>query len=265
MFNAICLASQGANGDTYLRTNNSLRVDGDRTVVANEFQNYYQQLKKSAGAATMSIVNEIYVQAGHRLNQTFQRVAVEKFHSGVKPLNFVNAAASAQAINTFVASKTNNKITDVVSSSMFDATTRLVLVNAIYFKGTWKRAFDPKKTTQGQFYYNGGGSGPVKFMNTIDTFNYADISNMKARALELPYANSNLAFVIVLPNDRNGLEPLRASLEAIDWTIILDKMSPRKVKASIPKFKVHQSISMNRILKNVKHFDNFKVLFLWSF
>lgn len=245
----MCLLSQGANGGTYKELVNSLDIDDDRTVVANQLQSYYQNLQKSAGSTTMSIVNQIYVQIGYQLNQTFQNVAVEKFDSGVKPLNFTDAVNSAQAINTFVEAKTNNKIMDVVSSSMFDASTRLVLVNAVYFKGQWKRAFDPKKTTQGQFHFNSGGSGPVNFMNSIDTFNYANVGY--ASALELPYANSNFSFIIVLPTEQTGLNALRDRLVAIDWTTIVDKMSPQKVQAIIPKFKAHLQISLNQILKNV--------------
>lgn len=147
----MCLLSQGANGDTYEELVNSLDIDDDRTVVAKQLQNYYKSLQKSAGSTTMSIVNQIYVQIGYQLNQTFQKVAVEKFDSGVKPLNFTDAANSAQEINIFVEAKTNNKIMDVVSSSMFDASTRLVLVNAVYFKGQWKRAFDPKKLLRVNF------------------------------------------------------------------------------------------------------------------
>lgn len=245
----MCLLSQGANGDTYEELVNSLDIDDDRTVVANQLQNYYKSLQKSAGSTTMSIVNQIYVQIGYQLNQTFQKVAVEKFDSGVKPLNFTDAANSAQVINIFVEAKTNNKIMDVVSSSMFDASTRLVLVNAVYFKGQWKRAFDPKKTTQGQFHFNSGGSGPVNFMSSIDTFNHANVGY--ASALELPYANSNLSFFIVLPNEQTGLNALRGRLAVIDWTTIVDKMSPQKVDVKIPKFKAHLQISLNQIFKNV--------------
>lgn len=249
VFNAMCLLSQGANGDTYQELVNSLDIDDDRTVVANQIQSYYQSLQKSAGSTTMSVVNQMYVQLGIRLNQTFQNVAIDKFNSGVKTLNFTDAVNSAQAINAFVQGRTNNKIMDVVSSSMFDATTRLVLVNAVYFKGQWKRAFDPQKTTQGQFYFNAGGSGAINFMNSMDTFNYANFGY--ASALELPYANSNFSFFIVLPNEQTGFEALRDQLSFIDWTTIVDKMSPHKVNATIPKFKAHLQISLNQILKNV--------------
>lgn len=245
----MCLLSQGANGDTYNELVSSLNINDDRNIVANQFQSYYRNLKKSAGSTTMSVVNQVYVQIGYQLNQTFQEVAVEKFDSGVKPLNFTDAVASAQTINSFVESKTNKKIMDVVSSSMFDSTTRLVLVNAVYFKGKWKRAFDPKKTTRGQFHFNSVGSGPINFMNTVDTFNYGDLGY--AQVLELAYADSNLSFFIVLPNEQSGLNALRTQLKAIDWTTIIEKMSPQKVQAKIPKFRAYLQISLNQILKNV--------------
>lgn len=246
----MCLLSQGADGDTYQELVRSLNINNDRTIVANQFHDFYQKLQKSAGSTTMSIVNQIYVQIGYHLNQTFQNVAVEKFDSGVEILNFTDAVTSAQTINAFVEQKTNNRIMDVVSSSMFDSTTRLVLVNAVYFKGKWKRAFDPKRTTQGQFYFNSGGSGPISFMHTVDEFNYADLGY--AQALELPYADSNLSFFILLPTERTGLNALRETLAATNWISIVGKMSPQKVDATIPKFKAYLQISLNQILKNVK-------------
>lgn len=130
------MLSQGANGKTYQQLVTGLGINNDRAVVADQFQNYYQALQRSAGSTTLSVVNQIYLQSGFQLNQTFQNVAVEKFSSGLQTLNFADAAASAQTINTFVETKTNNKITDVVSSSMFDSTTRAVLINAVYFKVT---------------------------------------------------------------------------------------------------------------------------------
>lgn len=259
------MLSQGANGDTYQQLVNSLDLSDDRTVVANQFQSYYQKLQKTAGSTTMSIVNQIYVQIGYQLNQTFQNIATQKFESGLKSLNFTDAESSAQTINTFVEGKTNNKIMDVVSSSMFDSTTRTVLVNAVYFKGKWQRAFDPKKTTQGQFQFNSGGSGPISYMTTVDTFNYGNLQNMNATALEMPYANSNLSFFIVLPNNQNGLGALQNSLENIDCTIITNQMTSQKVNATIPKFRSYLQLSLNQILSNVCRFfekkNSFMILF----
>lgn len=200
----------------------------------------------------MSITNQIYVKIGYQLNQTFQNVATQKFDSGVKSLNFTDADGSAQTINKFVEEKTNNKIMDVVSSDMFDSTTRTVLVNAVYFKGKWQRAFDPKKTTQGQFQFNSGGSGPINYMTTVDTFNYGDLNNLNAKALEMPYASSNLSFFIILPNDQRGLGALQDKLNVIDWTIIINQMTSQKVNATIPKFKSYLQLSLNKILSNVR-------------
>lgn len=254
VFSALCLLSQGADGDTYQQLVNGLNMNNDKAIVADEFQNINQKLHQDAGSAEMSIANQIYVMVDYELNQTFQDVANEKFQSHVETLNFTNADSSAQTINSFVKKITKNQITDVVSPSMFDARTRVVLINAIYFKGKWLHAFDPKKTKVGQFQTDAKSSVPIQFMNTINTFNYAEFDDLNAKALEMPYNSSKLSFVILLPNDQMGLKTLQESVMDIDWTTSLGQMRSQKVNATIPKFKAHFQLSLNDILKTVRGF-----------
>lgn len=107
-----------------------------------QFVDHFELLNKNKGNSTLSIVNKIYVQRDHQLNKNFEEVEVEKFKSGIESLDFAKSSESAQTINHFVEEKTNGKIKpDALRSD-----TRLILVNAIYFKGGWEHPFKEQYT-----------------------------------------------------------------------------------------------------------------------
>lgn len=198
------MLSQAANGKTYDALQTGLHISGDKSAVANQFFEYNQQLKNSSGELILSIANEIYVQQGYQLNETFQKVALQEFESGVESLNFANAVEKAEIINKFVENVTNDKIHDLVSPDSIGSDTRVILVNAVYFKGNRTYWFDTEDTFQGIFYVSEIETTPVQFMTIEKNFNYVVLGDLNATAVELKYASSKFSFVVVLPNERTG-------------------------------------------------------------
>lgn len=247
------MVAQGAGGATYQQLYTVLGTGSNKQCTAVQFKNYYDSLDKAVGCATFSLANEIFVQIGCKLNQQYKKTLVNQFKSGIEQLNFADTAKSAQTINTFVSDKTNGKITELIEPDMLGADTRLVLVNAIYFKGDWLHKFDEQNTHQGQFTA-ASGSVPTNFMNVVNRFKIGNIDGLDATALELPYANSNLSFVIFLPNSDQSVDGLSQNLEAYtasDYSQVAQKMFLREVDVTIPKFKNEFSINLNQILSNV--------------
>lgn len=226
-------------------------MTGDKATTANQFAEYYGLLQKSVGQSTLSIANQIYVQIGHPINKNFEEVAVKKFLSGIDSLDFAKSDASAKTINQFVEEKTKEKIKDLIKPEMLSSDTRVVLVNAIYFKGNWEYQFDKDSTTEGDFYISESETVPVDFMHIKKKFNYALLEDLDATALEMKYANSNFSFVIVLPNSRTGLSALESKLKNYDLAQITDTMHKQEVEVTIPKFKVEFEINLNEVLKKV--------------
>ncbi|XP_031627769.1 dolichyl-diphosphooligosaccharide--protein glycosyltransferase subunit 2 [Contarinia nasturtii] len=254
---ALGLLAQGANGKTFDELCKGLHLTHDKETQADQFAVHYESLQKSIGESTLSIANQLYVQAGYEIKKHFQEVAVKKFSSGIDSLNFAQSAESAATINRFVEQKTNKKIKDLIKPEMLDAVTRLVLVNAIYFKGNWEHKFDPKRTTQGDFYVSETETVPVDYMHIKKKFNYAVLDEFDATALEMKYVNSNFSFVVVLPNERTGLSALEDKLQNYDLAKITDKMHRAEVDVTIPKFKVEYEINLNDALKNMGMADMF--------
>lgn len=250
----MAMVEQGSGGRTYQQLCTVLGTGSNKQCTAMQFKNYYDSLENTVGSATFSLANEIFVQAGCELNQQYKKTLVNQFMSGIKQLNFADATGSAKTINTFVANKTNNKIQDLIEPDTLGADTRLVLVNAIYFKGDWLHKFNEESTHQGQFRAP-TGNAPVNFMNVVNRFKIGNIDDLGATALELPYANSNLSFVILLPNDEPSVDGLLQKLQpytAPDYLQIAQKLFMREVNVTIPKFKNEFSINLNQVLSDVR-------------
>lgn len=246
-FNALAVLEQGAEGTTLQELINGLHIDSNKSVVANQFQEYYEELQKNAGDTTFNVANRIYTQQNYKLNPTFQAVATQQFGSGVQPLNFANSQASANTINSFDEQQTNGKITNLISASSLNALTRLVIVNAIYMKGLWLHKFNKANTKSGPF----ASAETATYMNQVNKFNYAALPEIGAAALEMPYVNSTFSVVFVLPNENVAYADVENNLKTFDWKKITSQMSEQQVNVTIPKVKMNYQQNLNFILSQV--------------
>lgn len=248
---AMALASQGAQGVTFDEIRNGLHLSGDQNAVAEQFSKSNIELTKNIGKATLKIANKVYVKEGYELKPAFKEVAVNKFNSEAESVNFVDAVPTAAKINGWVEDKTNSKIKDLIKPDTLDADTRLVLVNAIYFKGNWAHQFDKQLTKKEPFWTSQDKSVDVDMMHIKDDFNYGIIEELDATALELPYNDSDISFLILLPNKRTGLKDLEAKLKNVNLADLTSNMYKSEVAVSLPKFRSEYEMEMTEPLKEV--------------
>lgn len=137
----------------------------------------------------------------------FQSVAAKKFSSGIESLNFDQNTQAARTINSFVAEKTNYQIKEFIQPDKITGDISVMLINAIYFKGSWKQKFDKTLTAAGVFYVNEKQAVRVDFMRMKSSFCYIPYyaSELGASALEIEYTDSKYSFTILLPRSRTGL------------------------------------------------------------
>lgn len=196
--------------------------------------------------------NKVYVMKNYSIKKSFNDVAAKSFASEAQTLDFSNGAQSAATINGWVEDKTNNKIKDLIAADSLDSDTRMVLVNAIYFKGFWTYQFDPKDTFKAPFYLNDQDSVNVDFMKVKKHFKYGSLANLDATAIELPYKDSDISMLIILPNTRTGLSALEGKLNTIDLGEISNSLYSQEVNVEIPKFKIEFDIELNEPLQKVR-------------
>ncbi|XP_047193882.1 leukocyte elastase inhibitor [Hippoglossus stenolepis] len=166
-------------------------------------------------------------------------------------------------INTWVEKQTQGKIQDVLAQGVVDKMTRLVLVNAIYFKGNWNKQFKERYTEDAQFRINKNESKPVKMMHQKTKFPYSFISEFNCQVLEIPYKGEELSMLIFLPMDiddsSTGLEKLEKELtyeNFVEWTRP-DTMEKEEVQLGLPRFKMEEKYDMKDVLISMGMVDAF--------
>lgn len=139
-----------------------------------------------------------------------------------------------------------------------DELTRVFLANAVYLKSAWVQPFPLPRIINGvklertkNFYISETETIGVNFMANEDSFWVVDVPDLDISALRLDYLNSNLSFIIVLPNKRTGLSTLESQLQNMNLSTIVKRMSFQLYEVEIPKFKVTTKLHLNDILKKV--------------
>lgn len=248
---ALALASEGAKGKTFDEVKECLHLSGDKHAIADHFSASASALTRNTGNSTLNIANKVYVQVGREIKPEFNEIATKKFLSEAQTLNFGQSEESAKTINTWVEEKTNNKIKDLIKSDSLTSDTRVVLVNAIYFKGKWEHQFNPRATQKGPFYINDNDSVDVDFMYVKQDFKYGQLSDLDASAIELKYDGSDISFLIILPNKRTGLAELEGKLKNYDLKKVSEELYKTEVEVTIPKFKVEFEVKLKPTLQKV--------------
>ena len=155
--------------------------------------------------------------------------------------------------------KTKNLIPQLLPFDSVNGLTRLVLVNAIYFKGTWRSPFKPALTSEASFTTASGAIAKVPMMKQQGWFRYAEFPDLQV--LTLPYGRSDVSMIVLLPVKTDGLPALREQLtpetlkqwtgNAIDW---------REVKVAFPKFEMDQTLDLAKTLQALGMTDAFVFL-----
>lgn len=243
------MARVGASGETAHELNKGLQlISNDAKTIGESF---LPLMSTYSNSNTTQIANKIYVKENYELSDEYKSL-LNYFVASAENINFADAIQSARIINTWVMEKTNNLIRDLIQPESLNADTRLILINAIHFKGKWKHSFDKRYTFQEDFYLNDLDRRYVSMMNIYGDFRYANLPNLDAKAIELPYDNSDLSMVVVLPNKKTGLSQLEKKLRNVNLEQITDNMHTYKISVKLPKFKAEFSVDLKEAFKLVK-------------
>ncbi|KAF2891896.1 hypothetical protein ILUMI_14277 [Ignelater luminosus] len=245
----LSLLYQGANSETAEAIECVLGVP-NKEAAANGYNNIMKWLNQLEDV-TLHSANKIYVMKNFSLKEEFHKSAVEQFLSEVEEINFKNNTETAKKMNRWVENKTNSKIKDLVSPSSLDGLTRLVLINAIYFKGNWLDPFIDDSTTTESFFRTSNDKIDCQMMHTNAKFNYCENEYLDAKILEMKYRNINVSMVCVLPNEIDGIENLEKKLIDVDLSTLTNDSEHVKVKVSLPKFRFDKTIELEDVLKEV--------------
>lgn len=249
---ALGVAYLGARGETAHEMSAVLGLPGDVKKAAElekgENAAWYTAKGDEAKGVNLVVADRLWADATFPLASDYTQL-VSGIGAGVASLDFLHAAEEARGtINRWVSEKTKEKIPELLPQGTVRADTRVVITNAIYFKGSWSLPFSKNATKDEPFTAAGGRKITAPMMHATDT--YAFLDTKTAKVLDLRYQGSDLSMTIVLPKDANGLSKLEDSLDpaAFDaWT----KATTSRVNVTLPKFTFGWGGSMNKSLQEM--------------
>jgi serpin B len=272
-----CLAMvyAGARGDTETQMSQVLHFSQDQTQLRSEFGKLQRQLLEYTQPKTiqmqynrqftlppgvqLDLANALWAQAGHPFLPAFLNIVAAEYQANVNQVDFTKSAgadAAVREINRWVAEKTCDKIRDILPRASVDDLTRLVLANAIYFKGAWNNAFEDGNTSVQPFHLSKSEQTDVRLMAQTEDFAYT--GNNEFQALELPYRRIELSMVILLPRRIDGLAELENRLNPAFLSSTLGRMKNQKVEVYFPRFKVEDNFDLKDTLAKMGMPDAFR-------
>ncbi|HZA37774.1 MAG TPA: serpin family protein [Candidatus Baltobacteraceae bacterium] len=251
---ALAMTFAGADGETRSEMARVLHFPNDGDAVPASFASLQhsleemsaktaelvKQAKRFGGPSepiTLSIANRLFAQKGYDLRESFLSLVKQNYGAAFEPIDFIaDASGATQHINKWVADQTRNRIRDLIPASALNETTRLVLANALYLKASWADPFSEKTTKPEPFHVRGETPVDVPMMRKLDRhFGYAKRDGFAA--VSLPYTGNELQFLVLLPDDANGLKALESKLTA-EMLTQCAKLEMREIDLHLPKFKI---------------------------
>jgi serpin B len=199
---------------------------------------------KSGKGYQLSVANRLFAQKGLPLLPAYTKLVATSYGAPVEALDFANAGEpSRKHINDWVETQTQKRIKDLLPPGVINAATRLVLANAIYFKGTWAHAFDKKDTRPMPFHLAGGKSADVPMMTQELVARYHD--GASGQIVELPYAGGALSMVVFVP--KADLASTKLDRRLFDGS--LNSSTDQDVRVYLPRFKMTGELRLDDTLK----------------
>lgn len=249
---ALVMTFAGADGETRTEMAHVLHFPNDGDVPASfstlqhslegmsaKTAELAKQSKKFGGPSepiTLTIANRLFAQKGYQFRQAFLALVKQNYGGAFEPLDFVTDASGAtQHINQWVADQTYDRIRDLIPANALNKMTRLVLANALYLKAPWADSFSKKATRPEPFHVRGSTAVDVPTMNKEARFGFAKREGFIA--VSLPYVGNDLQFLVLLPNDVNGLRALESKLTESMLAECAKLETREEIDLHLPKFR----------------------------
>jgi serpin B len=254
----LAIAYAGARGDTQEQMSLALHFDPDQQSFHPAFGELQAQLNQVAQqkGIELSIANALWAQQGRPFAPAFLDTAQSQYQANVNQVDFRTGADAARGqINRWVAERTKDKIQDLLPPGSVDASTRMVLANAIYFKGLWAHQFDKSETSNQPFLPTTTRQVDAPFMHQTEQVAYMEDNDLQA--VELSYGTNELSMVILLPRQVDGCAQLESRLNPALLSESISRLRKQKVELFLPRFKLESGLNLKDALAAMGMTDAF--------
>jgi len=259
--NALAMTYAGARGETEKQMKETLHFALEQERLHPAFFVLRRELTKlSKKGCELDVANALYRQTDREFNRDFLRLVRKYYDAKLDRVDFVkNPDKAISEINQWVEKNTKGKITEIILRKHINKLTRLILLNAISFKGEWESKFDKEDAFEDIFYSADGTKKTAFMMSQTGKFRYIkdsikmDSFYLVFRMLEIPYIGEDISMIIFLPEERESLPLLEKAMSIENLQKCFSKLSGEKkeVSVKIPKFKFESEYTLNKNLQNM--------------
>ncbi|WP_152051297.1 serpin family protein [Tautonia marina] len=198
----------------------------------------------------LDVANRLWGQQGYGFVPGYLALTRDAYDAELQTVDFARATEEARdEINSWVEDQTKGKIQNLIPPGVLDSLTRLVLTNAIHFKGDWAAPFLDQATRDAPFFLPGEDEVMVPLMNRRGSYRYGEGEDLKI--LELPYGKGDLSMVVLLPDTRDGLGALEAKLNAEQLDHWIAGLRRQEVAVALPRFSLSSQFTLNQALSKL--------------
>jgi serpin B len=250
---ALAMTYVGAKGQTATEMSKVLHFTLEQDSLHPAFASLMGMLNtKDKQGFQLSIANRLWGQQGYDFLKPFKQLTQDNYGAALEEVDFINATEETRrTINKWVEQQTQEKIQNLIAPNILNSLTRIVLTNAIYFKGTWVKQFNPAQTKNQPFTVAPGQQVDVPMMFQGASVGYAEFSNLQV--LELPYVGKDTSMVILLPKNVDGLAELEQQLTPENLRTWLSSIRyggcPEAIQ--LPKFRLNSAFEFKQVLSKM--------------
>jgi serpin B len=204
----------------------------------------------------LTVANALWAQKEYPFKVPFTDMVKKNYGAELTNVDFIGQRDSAaKAINRWVARQTKGKIDEIVAPDSLTDATRLVLTNAVYFKGAWANKFLVTDTHLADFTLAGGKKVRTPFMRQTGEFGY--LVNDQFWGLSMDYLGGDMSMIVLLPRKPEDMAGLEKSLTGENLTQWCGQLQKREIEVSLPKFKFTSGFSVKETMKALGMTDAF--------
>ena len=260
---ALAMSYGGARNETESQMADTLHFDLPQGQLHPAFNSLDQALAtrgkpKSDGESPLqlNVVNSVWAEQTFPFLQDYLDLIALNYGAGIHLADFLTQHESARKeINNWVSDQTKDKINDLLPQGVIKPSTKMVLVNAIYFKADWLVKFDPDSTRDASFHLLDGSETQVEMMaDTMYGLPYTQGNGFQA--IELAYRGGSAAMDIIIPDEGN-FTPFESTLDTAKLSEILGNMQSTSVHLGLPKFNYTSEFRLSDTLKQMGMPDAF--------
>eukprot|EP00058_Branchiostoma_floridae_P014652 XP_002600140.1 hypothetical protein BRAFLDRAFT_66648 [Branchiostoma floridae] len=255
---ALAMTYLAAKGKTAEQMGKTMHFDDlSELTLHKTFAKLTETTSTNMTSYTLSMANRLFVQEDFDVLQSYIDGMKQHYGAEVGRVDFGDSKVASDMINNWVEEKTQQKIQDLISEDMLNDLTRLVLVNALYFKAKWDNEFNPFDTDDRPFFRTEEDSVDVPMMHRSGNHHILFDPEVGCSVLELPYKQRDLSMLVIVPTEKEGLRQVEDKITMDTLRGWRNALNDTFSLVYLPKFKLEYSVSLTEHLKQMGMEDLF--------